>query len=140
MSQSPRAFVAIDLGRQRVGIACSDPLGRIALPHAILRGDDRRALIDQLAALAHERDAEFVLGLPLELDGSERRPARNARAFARTLERVTGRLVHLQDETLTSVEAHELAAQSGRATTEPVDDLAAQRILESFLQSQLETQ
>lgn len=132
MTEGPKNYLAIDLGRSRVGVAVSGP-GGVALPHAVLDGHDRRALIDRLAALAQERDAEFVVGLPRELDGRERRPAKDARAFARTLERATGRPVQLQDETLTTAAAQQLAREAGRGPRDPVDDLAAQQILIAFL-------
>jgi putative holliday junction resolvase len=132
VSAAAGTFIAIDLGRRRVGVAISGP-GDLALPHAVLDGRDRRVMIDQLIALAQERDAEFVVGLPRELDGNERRPAKNARAFAATLARASGRAVHLQDETLTTAEAQQLARAAGRAGDAPVDDLAAQQILIAFL-------
>lgn len=135
MTGAPKNYLAIDLGRARVGVAVSGP-GNVALPHSVLDGHDRRPLIDQLAALAQERDAEFVVGLPRELDGRERRPAKDARAFARTLERASGRPVHLQDETLTTAAAQQLARAAGRGARDPVDDLAAQQILIDFLASQ----
>ncbi|MBN2358431.1 MAG: Holliday junction resolvase RuvX [Deltaproteobacteria bacterium] len=135
MSDTRTGHIAIDLGRRRVGIAVSGP-GGVALPHGVIDGRDRHALIEQLARLARERDADFVVGLPRELDGRERRPAADARAFARTLERVSGRRVHLQDETLTTAEAQRLAQAAGRKPRDPIDDIAAQQILIEFLATQ----
>jgi len=80
MSRRRSALVCVDLGRKRVGVALSGPDTAVALPHAVLDGRDRRVLIDQLAELAAERDAEFVVGLPLDL--SSARPA--ARSTSRT--------------------------------------------------------
>jgi putative Holliday junction resolvase len=135
VSIATRSYIAIDLGRRRVGVALGGP-GGVALPHAVIDGRDRRALIDRLRALAAEHDAEFVVGLPLELDGNERRPAKDARAFARALQRVSGRAVHLQDETLTTAEAQQLARAAGRDQRAPLDDIAAQQILIAFLATQ----
>lgn len=127
------AYVAVDLGRARVGVAAGDDDSGVVTPLAVLDGRDRRALIDALERLAAERDAEFVVGLPLRLDGSAQRLTRDARAFAATLQRATGRAVHLQDETLSTVEAAHLSRDAGRRARTPVDDLAAQVLLQSFL-------
>lgn len=129
------AFVAVDLGRARVGVAVGDDVTGVVTPHDVLDGRDRRALIDALQRLATEREAEFVVGLPLRLDGSEQRLTRDARAFAATLQRATGRPVHLHDETLSTVEAAHLSRDAGRRARTAVDDLAAQVLLQSFLAS-----
>ncbi|MFH1807215.1 MAG: Holliday junction resolvase RuvX [Pseudomonadota bacterium] len=128
-------YLAIDLGKLRVGLASADDVERVVTPLEVLDGRDRRVLIDRLAVLAAERDAEFVVGLPLSLEGEEQRVSKNARAFARTLARATGRPVHLQDETLSSFEALELARGAGRSSREPIDDLAAGVLLRDFLAS-----
>lgn len=126
-------FVAIDLGKKRVGIAVGDSDTRLATPLTVLDGKDRRQLIDTLIDLAEQRQAEFVLGLPLSMEAKETRTTKSARAFARTLQRASERTVHLQDETLTSAEALEKANQVGRSSYDPIDDLAAQIILQDFL-------
>ncbi len=126
-------FVAVDLGRRRVGVAACDEDERVASPLRVYEGLSRRLLIDKLCVLAQERDAEFVVGLPLRTDGSEQRLSKDARAFARTLEKASERTVYLQEETWSTMEAESRAYDAGRGKTDAIDDVAAQVILEDFL-------
>jgi putative Holliday junction resolvase len=83
----------------------------------------------------HGPDA-IVLGMPLNMDGSEGAAAKDVRAFAAELAARTRLPVHLQDERLTSFEADARMAQSGRThkqKKELRDALAAAAILEDWL-------
>ena len=113
-------------------------------------GAAARALLDgavrAVLGAAREYDvSEYVVGLPLNMDGSEGAQAAAARAFAESLQRASGRPVHMQDERLSSFAADELAQAaeeaSGSAASpgpvrharRPTDALAAQVILQAWL-------
>ena len=87
------------------------------------------------AVQQHGPDA-IVMGLPLNMDGSEGPAVQQARAFADEVRARTGLVVHLQDERLTSFEADQRMARSGRTHGEKKelrDALAAAALLEDFL-------
>ncbi len=99
--------VALDYGRRRIGVAVSDPTRTIASPHTTIEASKR---LEQpppaLVALIDELDpAIIVVGIPLQMDGSEGEMAREARTFARAVERQTGRPVTEWDERLSTTRA-----------------------------------
>jgi putative Holliday junction resolvase len=128
---------AIDLGKVRVGIAVSDELGMLAHPRRFLPGGSRKGLLDALAQLATQEGIErFLVGLPRQLDGSEGRPAREARQFAQALGQRTGVAVELCDEWLSTRQAHQRLQEGGhsaRDRRERVDSAAAAVLLQSWL-------
>jgi len=133
-------ILALDLGKKRIGLALSDPLGLTAqgLPNL-----ERRNLRTDLAALerlAAEQDVRLILvGLPLHMSGDEGRQAQQAREFSERLRERTGREVRLWDERLTTVEAQRVLKSSGISIAKrakAVDRLSAQILLESFLSSE----
>lgn len=126
------------MGERRIGLAVSDPDGRIALPygtHQRSGGDDAA----QIADLATREEAgRIVVGLPLSLDGSRGAQAELAEAFAERLRGRTASEVLLWDERLSSREAdHYLRAGGlrGKAAKAQRDTIAATIILQSFLDS-----
>ena len=132
-------ILALDLGKKRIGLALSDPLGITAQGLPTLQRTRIRDDIDALAALADEREVGlFLLGLPLHMTGKEGRQAEYTRDFAQRLEERTGIRVRFWDERLTTVEAQRVLKSSGISIAkraEAVDKLAAQILLESFLDS-----
>jgi putative Holliday junction resolvase len=130
--------LGLDVGERRIGLAISDPEGRIALPigtHQRSGGDDAT----QIAALASREAAErIVVGLPLSMDGSRGAQAEVAEDFAERLRGRTATEVVLWDERLSSREAdHHLRAGNlrGKAAKAQRDTIAATIILQSFLDS-----
>ena len=129
--------LGVDLGGRRVGLAVSDPDGRLAVPagHAVVASADEALDAVDAAARRHGA-AEIVLGLPRRLDGRDGPAARAVRLFA---DRCRGRgwTVLLWDERLTTGEAERAlkdAKLSRRARGGVVDSVAAQRILASYLE------
>jgi putative pre-16S rRNA nuclease len=129
--------LGLDIGERRIGVAISDPDGRLALPVGTheRRGDD----VGSLIALAKREEAErIVVGLPLSLDGSHGPQAEVAESFAERL-RQRGEIdVVLWDERLSSREAdHYLRAAGtrGKAAKAQRDAVAASIILQSYLDS-----
>jgi len=127
--------MALDVGKRRIGVAVSDPLGITARPHStILR--DKKAL-DTICAVVRDLHAErIIVGLPLHLDGTEGEQAKDVRSFASKLASRSIVPIEFCDERLTTVEAEErLANRRGgwRKKKNRIDALAAASILESYL-------
>lgn len=129
--------LGVDLGRVRIGLAVADEILRTARAVTTVV---RRGEAEDLAAIAEvARDYEVsraVLGLPLNMDGTEGPSARLARGFAPRLEAALGVPVELFDERLSSFEAESrLRARgvSARAQRGQVDAEAAAVILQGWL-------
>src|SRR5262247_3499301 len=131
------ALIGLDLGTKTIGVAASDPDRRLAagvetIARKAFSGDAAR-----LIALAAERQAvAFVLGLPINMDGSEGPRAQATRAFARNLARLTELPIALWDERLSTaaVERALIAADASRAKRNSViDQHAAAYILQGAL-------
>jgi len=137
LGAQPGALIALDLGTKRIGIASSDVRRRLVVPRAVLTRTKFTA--DARAILAHAAEAgaaAIVIGLPLNMDGSEGPRAQSARAFARHLAPLTGLPLTFVDERLSSVEAEDILARAGvppRRRRELVDAAAAAVILEDAL-------
>jgi putative Holliday junction resolvase len=129
--------LAIDYGVRRIGLALSDELRVTVRPLPVLRERDDAARLRRIAGLVEEEGVEeIVVGLPLNMDGTEGAAAGSARRFAELVARATGRPVTLVDERLTSWEAERLLIERGErraARRRKVDGIAAALILEDFL-------
>jgi putative Holliday junction resolvase len=130
-------LLGLDLGAKTIGVAASDPDRRVAAPvETIAR---KRFTLDaqRIFALAAERRAAgLVLGLPVNMDGSEGPRAQSTRAFARNLARLTELPIALWDERLSTaaVERALIAADASRARRKAViDQHAAAYILQGAL-------
>jgi putative Holliday junction resolvase len=131
------ALLGLDLGTKTIGIAASDPDRRLATGvETIAR---TRFVVDaaRVLALATERKAAgFVLGLPINMDGSEGPRAQSTRAFARNLAQLTQVPIALWDERLSTaaVERDLIAADASRRKRAAViDQHAAAFILQGAL-------
>jgi putative Holliday junction resolvase len=104
---APRgALIGLDLGSKTIGVAVSDPDRRLATGvETIARTAFSKDAARLLALAAERRASGFVLGLPLNMDGSEGPRAQSTRAFARNLARMTDLAVALWDERLSTVAA-----------------------------------
>ncbi|MGE0009147.1 MAG: Holliday junction resolvase RuvX [Parvibaculaceae bacterium] len=131
--------IGLDLGSKTIGIAVSDITRRIASPVETIARRKFTEDAKRLLAIAGERQAGlFVLGLPLNMDGSEGPRAQSTRAFARNLGKLTPLPIVFWDERLTTaaVERMLIDADTSRARrAEIVDKLAAAYILQSALDS-----
>lgn len=130
-------YLAVDLGDRRTGTASGDDQTGFVAPGSVLEIPRGPRLVERLAAAVTDADADaIVLGLPLNMDGTEGPRAALTRAFAAELAAATGRPVHLQDERLTSAAAEARLAGSGRTRQEKKrlrDALAAAELLRDFL-------
>jgi putative holliday junction resolvase len=130
-------ILALDLGRKRIGLALSDPLGITAQGLPTLERTTIREDLNRLAELVKDRGVTLlVMGHPLHMSGSEGRQAVYTKEFAERLHQKTGVEIRFWDERLTSVEAGRVLRQSGvsiEKRARAVDRLAAVLLLESFL-------
>jgi len=130
-------MLGIDYGKKRIGLALSDPTGVIASPLDVIENAGMQKSTRKLAELAADREIErFVVGLPLNMDGSEGPAARLVRTFAGKLGESSGLPVDLWDERLTTSAAERamLQADLSRAKrAKRIDKLAAQAILQAYL-------
>ena len=129
--------LALDLGERRIGVAISDALGMVARPLEIFSRTSRKADFAHIGALvtAHQVDA-VVVGLPLNMDGSEGRQAAWVRDYSADLAKTLTVPVHLWDERLTSEEAEDILRTQGKSTAKgTLYAVAAAVILQSYLDS-----
>jgi putative Holliday junction resolvase len=131
------ALIGLDLGTKTIGVAASDPDRRLATGVTTVARTTFSADVKKLLALAAERrTVAFVLGLPINMDGSEGPRAQSTRAFARNLEKLTALPIALWDERLSTaaVERELIAADASRARRKAViDQHAAVFILQGAL-------
>jgi putative Holliday junction resolvase len=129
-------IASIDFGKRRIGLAMAYDEHGLVLPLEII---ERKSLANDLARLAARLKelevSQVVVGLPLNMDGSEGPQARAAARFAAELKQATGLAVTLFDERLTSFEARERMREAGggRSPRGRADAIAAAIILESWL-------
>ena len=129
----------MDLGKKRIGLAISDPLGITAQGMPNLNRTTKRSDLDALQQLIREREVGLILlGNPINMRGAEGRQSGWVREFAGDLEKRTGLPVKLWDERLTSVEAGRVLRSSGISIEKraaAVDRLSAVILLQSYLDS-----
>jgi putative Holliday junction resolvase len=131
------ALIGLDLGSKTIGVAASDPDRRLAAGVETIRRTKFSADAARLIFLAKERSAVgMVLGLPLNMNGSEGPRAQSTRAFARNFAKLWGLPIGLWDERLSTaaVERGLLAADASRRKRAAViDQHAAAYILQGAL-------
>jgi putative Holliday junction resolvase len=130
-------LMGLDLGTKTIGIATSDRSRQIATPiTTIARTKFTQDATELLAIATKENVGVLVLGLPINMDGTEGPRAQATRAFARNLARLTSLSIVFWDERLSTaaVERMLIDADTSRATREKVvDKLAAAWILQAAL-------
>src|ERR1700726_3465036 len=131
------ALIGLDLGTKTIGVAASDPDRKLATGVETLQRKAFKLDAARLLALAAERKAVgFVLGLPINMDGSEGPRAQSTRAFARNFAALTKLPIALWDERLSTaaVERELIDADVSRARRKAViDQHAAAFILQGAL-------
>ncbi len=129
-------YLAIDYGTKRTGLAICDSAETIASPLTVIQG--QKELLKKIAEVIETENVEaVVLGLPLNMDGSESTQTKLVLKFAGQLKEHLHIPVHLQDERLSSFGAEEKlipANYTRKKKKKRLDAVAAAEILESFLQ------
>jgi len=136
-------LLGIDLGSKRIGVAVSDRSGTIASPLIVInRARTQRLDHEEIARLVVEEEAEgVVVGLPLNMDGTEGSAAVAARQEVDRMATVVGVPVYLHDERRSTVQADQSMAQRNMNAIDRravVDKVAAAFILQSWLDANRE--
>ena len=139
-NRSADRVLALDLGKKRIGLALSDPLGSTAQGLRTLQRASIRADLAELAELISEKGVSLILmGKPLHMSGHEGRQTEYTRDFAERLGRATGVPVEFRDERLTTVQAERVLREGGVHLREErvrsVDMLSAVLLLQDYLDS-----
>lgn len=131
------ALAGLDLGTKTIGVAISDTLRGIATPLRTIRREKFTLdVADLMKTVAERQIVGFVLGLPVNMDGSEGPRAQSTRAFARNLEKLTPLPITFWDERLSTVAAERAMLEadlSRKRRAELVDHVAAGFILQGAL-------
>src|SRR6185295_4339250 len=129
--------LGIDFGDKRIGLAISDPAGRLAVPLTTLERRNDRSALRQIAEIARREGIErLVLGEPLSLEEERGPAAERIRRFGDRLAAMTGLPLERVDEALTSAEAAGRLREAGIGVRwEPgrIDAVAAQILLQEVL-------
>jgi putative Holliday junction resolvase len=133
---TPGRLLGIDHGIKRIGLAVCDPLRMVAREVAILERRSRQEDFDAINATAErEHVVGVIVGLPsvLEAELGVYTQADTVRLWVERYSATTDLPILLWDEQLSSEDARELAKLQKRVPTDPIDDLAARVILQSYL-------
>jgi putative holliday junction resolvase len=137
-------IMALDVGKARIGVALTDPLGYTAQPLLTIwrksRGDDLRSL---LRLIRKHEVTHIVVGNPLHMSGEVSPWAAKVHEFAEELSTRSNLPVELWDERLSSVAAHEILDEAGHDTHDRkriIDQVAATVILRGWMEAHQKTQ
>ena len=129
--------MGVDFGDVRTGLSVSDPTGFLASGAGSIRCKDLKTTARLVAEEGKKHDVTlFVVGLPINMNGTEGDRGAHAREFAEELKTVSGLPVELLDERLTTAAAHRimnLTDTRGKKRKAAVDTLSAEIILQNYL-------
>lgn len=133
-------ILAVDYGERRIGFAVSDPLGSIAFPLRVETVGSPEEAESCIRSVCAETEAEWVvLGLPINMDGTQGPMAEAVKAVADRLREALNLPVDTYDERMTTQAVDRMligeADMSRRRRRDVRDKLAAQQILQSYLDS-----
>ena len=129
-------LLCIDHGLKRIGLAVSDALGLTARELTVI---NRKTNVEDFARINHiaaeQRVVSIVVGMPVnsEAQAGEYTQGDTVRRWIERFSKTTPLPIIMWDEQLTSLDARELSIQKGRKVRDPIDDLAARVILQSYL-------
>jgi putative Holliday junction resolvase len=129
-------LLCIDHGLKRIGLAVSDASGLIARELTVIIRKSNREDFTRIHQIAAEQGVVgIVVGLPVnsEAQPGEYTQGDTVRRWIERFAQTTSLPIITWDEQLTSADARELSIQKGRGSREPIDDLAARVILQSYL-------
>ncbi|MCL2256188.1 MAG: Holliday junction resolvase RuvX [Firmicutes bacterium] len=132
-------FLGIDYGDIRIGLSIAEL--NIAVPFRVIKSLTMKENVDEIAKIiVSEEIDKVVIGLPLNMDGTEGRRAKKTKALGNVLGKVTGKEIFYQDERLSSIEADKILFEmdlkkSKKNDKSLIDILSAQLILEGYLSS-----
>ena len=130
-------ILGVDFGDVRTGLAVSDPSRTLALCIETVKAEGIDNIADKVASVAlAERVGAIIVGLPVNMDGSEGHRAERARRFAALLEEKTGIPTETVDERMSTMQAARYLNATdtrGKKRKKAIDTLSAQIILQSAL-------
>ena len=130
-------YLGLDLGSKTLGISISDRTGIIATSLEVLRYNSQEELLNKLDQIVEQRKVDaFVLGNPLNLNGTLSTRSEVSLEFKKTLENRYNKEVIMQDERMSTVEAHRMLISNDtkrKNRKKVVDKIAATIILQSYL-------
>lgn len=130
-------IMAVDYGDARTGLAVCDRTEFLASPIGTIEERNAQILAMKVAHMAEQYEVgEIIVGLPVNMNGSEGPRAQKCRAFAETISLVTEIPVVMWDERSTTVTAHQILNETnvrGKKRKDVVDTVAATVILEGYL-------
>jgi putative Holliday junction resolvase len=132
-----KPILALDLGQARIGVAISDDLQLLAHPLETIPAKQKPE--SRIASIVHDRNADrVVVGIPRQMNGQIGPAATAALQFVEKLRDTLPCPVVTWDERLTTVAAHRALREAGKKTRQTrgyVDQVAAQMILQNYLDS-----
>ena len=142
MTTKPRQALGFDFGRRRIGVAVAQELSATTRPLTSLQAVNNKPNWDAIERLIKEWQPDIlVVGLPMNMDGTEHDMSRAARRFSNQLNGRFNIPVELIDERLTSVEAEEIMVEARREgrikrskSKTSIDQIAAELILKNWLE------
>ncbi len=131
--------IGLDVGTKTIGVALSDELYLTAQPLVTLERGGMKRDLSELKKLAEENEvAQWVVGLPLNMNGTEGDRAKDSRRLGEAIGEVTSLPVIYWDERLSTVEAERVLLEgdvSRKKRKQVIDKLAAAVILQGWLDS-----
>lgn len=131
-------YLAIDHGQKRTGLAISDASETLVSPHSVIETASEEELLRRISdVLVAEGIDAIVVGLPINMDGTESDRSLKVRQFVLAMQELTDKPVHLHDERLSSFEAGYLVGDlelTRKKKKKRLDAIAAASILRSFFE------
>lgn len=131
-------ILCVDYGDARTGLAHCDKYESIASPSGTVFEWNKDKCLQKVAEKARELESELiVVGLPVNMDGTQGERALKCRKFAEKLQEITGIETVLWDERVTTMQAINILNETnvrGKKRKEVIDTVAATLILESYMQ------
>ena len=139
MTSEIKQLLAFDFGLKQIGVATASGIIKTANELTILTAKDGQPQWHQVEKLLQEWQPELCLvGLPLNMDGTESQLSLRARKFANQLHGRFGVAIEMVDERLTSFEAKQQSSEAGHKgdyKKAPIDAMAAKILAEQWLQN-----
>jgi len=136
--QKPMRVLAVDWGSRRIGVAISDPTGKIARPLGIIDHISRSEDAERIVKISHENTVDsIILGVTYDENNCLTPSGRSANRLADEISKLFGKQVILWDETFTTLDAKRILIEKGasRSTRKGhQDDIAAEMLLQNYLE------
>jgi putative holliday junction resolvase len=132
-----KRWLGLDLGNVRIGVALSDSLGMTAQPLKVLKSEGTQKDLINLGEMVNEYEVtQVIVGLPINMDGTESKQTQKIRDFTQKLSNRLNVSVFFVDERLTSRQAERMMSESGVTSKKQrgkVDQIAAAILLQAAL-------